>query len=106
MNLDKWNSLPKDVQDAVEKVNAGYHKKCGLIWDDEQKKGGIDYGLSQGMELGRLPDSDYKKGMDLMQPLIKDYIARMEKKGLPGKELIDFVTERAAYYRDKFPSGY
>lgn len=106
MNLDKWNALPKDVQAAVEKVNDGYNKKAGMIWDDEQKKGGIDYGLSQGMKLNRLPASDYEKGMELMQPLIADYIVRMEKKGLPGQELIDFVTERAAYWREKFPPGY
>jgi TRAP-type C4-dicarboxylate transport system substrate-binding protein len=106
MNLDKWNSLPKDIQAAVDKVNAGFHQKAGFIWDDEQKKGGIDYGLSQGMTLHRLPDSDYPKAMQLMEPLIADYIARMEKKGLPGKELIAFVKERAAYYKDKFPSGY
>lgn len=106
MNLDKWNALPKDIQAAVEKVNAGYHKKSGMIWDDEQKKGGIDYGLSQGMKLNRLPDSDYGKAMKLMEPLIEDYIARMEKKGLPGKELIEFVKSRAAFYKEKFPSGY
>ena len=106
MNLDKWNSLPKDVQEAFEKVNAGFSKKAGMIWDDEQKANGIDYGLSQGMQLIHLPDSDYKKGMELMQPLIDDYIVRMEKKGLPGKELIEFVKERAAYYKDKFPPAY
>ena len=55
MNLDKWNSLPKDVQAAIEKVNAGFHKKAGMIWDDEQKANGIDYGLSQGMKLDRSP---------------------------------------------------
>lgn len=106
MNLDKWNSLPKDVQAAIEKVNAGFNQKAGMIWDDEQKANGIDYGLSQGMKIVRLPDSDYVKGMELMQPLLDDYIARMEKKGLPGKELIDFVQARAAYYKGKFPSGY
>jgi len=106
MNLDKWNSLPKDIQAAVEKVNAGYHKKAGLIWDDEQKIG-IDYALSMpGRSLNRLPASDFEKGMELMQPLIDDYIKRMEEKGLRGKEIIAFVKERAAYYREKFPSPY
>ena len=77
-----------------------------MIWDEEQKANGIDYGLSQGMKLERLPDQDYVKGMELMQPLIDAYIARMEKKGLPGKELIAFVKERAVYWKDKFPPGY
>ena len=106
MNLDKYNSLPDDVRAAFDKVNEAYSQKAGMIWDEEQKANGIDYGLSQGMKLERLPDQDYVKGMELMQPLIDAYIARMEKKGLPGKELIAFVKERAVYWKDKFPPGY
>jgi TRAP-type C4-dicarboxylate transport system substrate-binding protein len=106
MNLDKWNALPKDVQAAIEKVNEGFHKKAGMIWDDEQKANGIDYGLAQGMQLGRLPDADYQKGMELMQPLIDAYIARMDKAGFPGKEIIDFVKARAEVYRKQFPPGF
>ena len=47
-----------------------------------------------------------KKGMKLMQPLIDDYIVRMDKAGFPGQEIIDFVKERAAYWREKFPPGF
>lgn len=106
MNLDKWNSLPKETQAAIDKVNAAFHKKAGMIWDDEQKANGIDYGLAQGMQIVRLPEGDYAKGMTLMQPLIDDYITRMDAKGIPGKEIIAFVKERAAVYAKQFPAGY
>jgi TRAP-type C4-dicarboxylate transport system substrate-binding protein len=106
MNLEKWNSLPKDVQNAIEKVNAKWHLKTGMIWDEEQKVNGVDYGISKGMELVRLPESEYEKGIAMLEPLLKDYITRMEKKGINGKEIIDFVKTRAAVYSKKYPPGY
>ena len=106
MNLDKWNRLPKEVQKAIEGVNAEFSMKAGQIWDSEQKENGIDYGLSQGMKIIRLSEAENKKAMTQMQPLLDDYIARMNKKGLPGKEIVDFVKAKAAVYSKKFPTGY
>lgn len=106
MNLDKWNSLPKNVQKAIEGVNEAFSLKAGQIWDSEQKENGIDYGLSQGMKIIRMSDADNEKALALMQPLLDDYIDRMNEKGLPGKEIVDFVKARAAVYSRKFPTGY
>ncbi len=106
MNLDKWNSLPKDIQEIVDNVSEGWSLKSGQIWDDEQKRNGIDYGISQGMKMVRLPDSDYEKGLKLMQPIIDDYIARMDKKGIDAKEIVEFVKEKSAEYSQKYPSTY
>jgi len=41
-----------------------------------------------------------------VQPLLSDYVARMNKKGLPGQEIIDFVKERAAINSKKYPPGF
>jgi TRAP-type C4-dicarboxylate transport system substrate-binding protein len=106
MNLDKWNSLPANVQKAIEGVNAAFSLKAGKIWDSEQKENGIDYGLSQGMKIIRLSDADNQKALALMQPVLEDYIARMNKKGLPGKGIVAFVKARAEVYSKKFSAGY
>jgi TRAP-type C4-dicarboxylate transport system substrate-binding protein len=107
MNLKKWNSLPPDVQKAIEKVNEGFNVKAGQIWDSQMKANGIDYGVDEhGMQIVRLSEADNKKAMQLMQPLLEDYIARMQAKGLPGKEIVDFVKENAAKYSKMYPTGY
>jgi TRAP-type C4-dicarboxylate transport system substrate-binding protein len=107
MNLKKWNSLSPDVQKAIEKVNEGFNVKAGQIWDSQMKANGIDYGVNQhGMQIVRLSEADNKKAMQLMQPLLEDYIARMQAKGLPGKEIVDFVKENAAKYSKMYPTGY
>jgi TRAP-type C4-dicarboxylate transport system substrate-binding protein len=107
MNLKKWNSFPRDVQIAIEAINEGYTAKAGKIWDSHQFTGGIDYGIKEhGMQLVRWSDADMKKAMDLVRPILGDYVARMNKKGLPGQEIVDFVKERAAINSKKYPPGF
>ena len=107
MNLKTWNSLPKDVQDAIEKVNDPFSITAGKIWDSHQLTGGIEYGIKEyGMEIVKWPEADMKKAMALMQPLLADYVERMNKKGLPGQEILDFVIEQAAINSKKYPPAY
>ncbi len=107
MNLKKWNNLPKDVQNAIEKVNEDFFVTASQIWDSQMKANGIDYGVKEyGMEILRLSPEDNEKAMALMQPLLDDYIARMNEKGLPGKEIVDFVKKEAAKYSKMYPAGY
>ena len=107
MNLKKWNSLPKDVQMAIEKINDSFSVRAGKIWDSHQFTGGIDYGIKKhGMKMVKWPEADMKKAMALMQPLHGDYVARMNKKGLPGQAILDFVKARAAINSKKYPPGF
>jgi TRAP-type C4-dicarboxylate transport system substrate-binding protein len=107
MNLKKWNSLPKDVQAGIESVNEPFSVIAGKIWDSHQIKGGIDYGIKEhGMEMVKWSDADMKKAMELMQPLHSDYVKRMNDKGLPGQEILDFVIERAAVNSKKYPPAF
>lgn len=106
MNLQKWNSLPPNVKAAIEKVNEDFILKAGQIWDAQMKGNGIDYGLEHGMDLTRLSAADNRKAMELMQPILADYVERMNAKGLPGQEILDFVKARAAKYSEMYPAGY
>lgn len=107
MNLKKWNSLPPGVRYAIEKVNEAYSVKAGQIWDNQMKANGIDFGVKEhGMKILRLPEEDNKRAFTLMQPILDDYVERMNKKGLPGKAILDFVKARAAVYSKWFPTGY
>lgn len=106
MNLSKWNSLPEDVRKAIDAVNEKFILTAGQIWDSEMKDNGIDYGLEKGMKMVRWADADNKKAMKLMQPILDDYVARMDKKGLPGKEVLDFVQKTAKTYSVKYKSAY
>ena len=58
------------------------------------------------MEIVRWSDADMQQAMALMQPLLDEYVARMNEKGLPGQEILDFVIERAAVNSKKYPPAY
>ena len=107
MNLKKWNSLPGDVQIAIDAINEGFSVRAAQIWDSQQVTGGIEYGIKEhGMEIVRWSDTDMQQAMALMQPLLDEYVARMNEKGLPGQEILDFVIERAAVNSKKYPPAY
>jgi TRAP-type C4-dicarboxylate transport system substrate-binding protein len=106
MNLDKWKALPADVRKAVDAVNEKFILTAGQIWDSEMKANGIDYGLQKGMKMTRWSDAEFQKAMQLMQPILDDYVARMNKKGLPGQKILDFVISKAAVYSKKYTSAY
>jgi len=107
MNLKKWNSLPRDVQIAIEAINEGFSVRAGKIWDSHQFTGGIDYGIKEhGMQMVRWSDADFKAAMAAMQPLHGEYVTRMNKKGLPGQEILDFAKERAAINSKRYPPGF
>jgi TRAP-type transport system periplasmic protein len=39
MNKQKWDSLPKDVQATVEKINQEWVEKSGKVWDQIETEG-------------------------------------------------------------------
>jgi len=107
MNLKKWNGLPDDVKSAFDKLDEDYSVRAAKVWDSHQVSGGIEYGVKEhGMEIVRWSEKDMKMAMDLMKPLHDDYIARMNAKGLPGKEILDFAKERAAINSKKYPPAF
>ena len=107
INLKKWNSLSGDVQMAIEAINEGFNIRAGQIWDSQMKANGIDYAVNEhGLQIVRLSEIDNNAAMAAMQPLLDDYVARMNAKGLPGQEILDFVRERAAKYSKMYPTGY
>ena len=104
MNLKKWNLLPDDVKQAIEKVNAEFVLQAGKIWDSQQKIS-IDWAVkNHGMEVLRLAPEEEAKCMAVLQGLKDAYITRTSAKGLPAKEILDFVVERAAIYSQQYAS--
>ena len=99
------DSISQDIKNII-KIDS-YH----YFWTKFEKRrnynGGIDYAIKEhGMKIVRWSEADMKKAMDLMQPLHADYVDRMNKKGLPGQEILDFVKARAAINSKKYPPAY
>jgi len=102
MNLEKWNSLPAEVQQAFDQTNEKWAEKAGQIWDSHMQEG-FDYGVKEnGMEVIELSADETAKWKALLAPLHDKYLEDMKAKGLPGKEVLDWVLEAGEKYSQQY----
>jgi TRAP-type C4-dicarboxylate transport system substrate-binding protein len=98
MNLDKWNSLPPDVQRAFEKVSEDWIPKHAKGWDAADEDGRA-FTLEQGNEIIPLSEEESARWAEAVRPVIDEYAQSLEDKGLPGKEYVEFIKERIEKHR-------
>jgi TRAP-type transport system periplasmic protein len=92
MNKKKWDSLPKDIQAIIQKVNEEWIEKTGKAWD-EIDKGGIEFTKAKGNQVIALSKQEDDRWAALAQPILKEYVEAMKKKGLPGDEALKFCQD-------------
>ncbi|MBI5442971.1 MAG: TRAP transporter substrate-binding protein [Deltaproteobacteria bacterium] len=92
MNKQKWDSLPKDVQATIEKVNQEWIDKSGRVWDQIEKEG-FEFAHSKGVKVVRLSKAEDVRWAETVKPIITDYVANTKAKGLPGEEALKFCQE-------------
>jgi TRAP-type C4-dicarboxylate transport system substrate-binding protein len=97
MNLDKWNSLPKDVQAVIEQINKEWVAKYGEAWEESDVEG-LEFSRSLGNEIIELSEEESAKWAKAVAPVVDEYIAAAAKKGLPGKQYVDFIRAKISEY--------
>ena len=90
MNLDKWNSLPKDIQKIIEEVNGEWIAKHGEAWDDSDKAG-REFTLSLGNKIIPLSEAENARWAKAAEPVIDAYVKDKAAKGLPAQEYVDLI---------------
>ena len=92
MNKKKWDTLPKDVQEIIEKLNEEFIPKFA----DAHKRaeiGGREYNLKVGVMLVNVSEADKAKTIAKMKPLFDEYVKKTKALGLPGDEAVKFCRE-------------
>jgi TRAP-type C4-dicarboxylate transport system substrate-binding protein len=102
MNWETWNSLPKDVQDIMDEIGPKYAMMEANAWD-QQDIDGWNFGQQKAMELIRWTPEEMKKLRAAVQPLIEEWIQRMESQGLPGREFYKEVVRLNEKYSAQWP---
>lgn len=88
INEKKWQSLPKDIQEAIAKAGDEASKHAGEVNDKEQARLAKEF-EQQGMTLYRLTPEEQKKWREPLKGIEQEWIDDMEKKGLPGKQVYE-----------------
>ena len=92
MNKQKWNSLPKDIQTVIEKINQQWIDKSGRAWDQSDKDG-IEHTKSKGNQIINLSKQEEERWAKLVRPILDEYVKAMKAKGLPGEEALKFCQQ-------------
>ena len=92
MNKAKWETLPKDIQQTIEKVNGEWIAKTGRSWD-EMDKAGKDFAVGKGNQIIALSAEENAKWAKAVQPILDEYVKNMKEKGLPGADALQFCQD-------------
>jgi TRAP-type C4-dicarboxylate transport system substrate-binding protein len=92
MNKAKWNSLPKDIQEIIAKVNEEYMEKQGRLWDEIDKEG-HEFTKKRGNLIIKLPKEEESRWGLRMKPIWDEYVSQMKPKGLPAEEALKFCLD-------------
>jgi TRAP-type C4-dicarboxylate transport system substrate-binding protein len=92
MNKDKWNALPPDIQQTIDKTLDEYWVKLGRAWDQSTAKdtrtlAAAKYNIT---ELSRSEDERWAK---MIAPVYDTYIKEKSAKGVPAAEAVKFVQD-------------
>lgn len=92
MNKEKWESLPKDIQQIMDKLNEEWFEKQVKLWntiDDE----GREFAIKNGQKIVRAGAEEERVMKERMKPVLDAYVASMKEKGLPGAEALKWCQD-------------
>jgi TRAP-type C4-dicarboxylate transport system substrate-binding protein len=98
MNMEKWNSLPQEIQKVFDDVSKEYIDIAGDVWD-KASNAGLDYARKEGLEIITLTSEEKARWHAAYKPLREEYINEMAKKGLPGKAFIGEIERLIKQYQ-------
>jgi len=92
MNKARWEALPADVKEIIEKVNADYAEKQAALWDELDKEG-KDVGLMRAVIFVEVPKQEQAAWAVAAKSLYEKYMEATREKDLPGEEALDFCLK-------------
>jgi TRAP-type C4-dicarboxylate transport system substrate-binding protein len=97
MNLNKWNSLPSDVQKALDGMRQWNVDTWDKMWVDAEPEL-MPQLIAKGMKFYTPPMDELAKWDALDKPVWDEFAADLEAKGLPGKKLVaDYIALEKKY---------
>jgi TRAP-type transport system periplasmic protein len=88
MNEDKWNKLPKQDQEAIEKIS-GEHiaRLAGASWDEADRKG-MDALKKSGVKIVNADAALVAEVKKRSAPIVEDWITKAKAKGVDGAKIL------------------
>ncbi len=101
MNMDKWNSLPKDVQAVFDELAPQQAAWTGVYMDNHVEESIAWSKENYNIEITVLPKEEKAKWDAKLQPLVEKWIGDAEAKGLPAKAIVSDIKDFSLMYQGK-----
>jgi TRAP-type C4-dicarboxylate transport system substrate-binding protein len=92
MNKDKWNSLSKQDQEIIEKINEEWVEKQAKLWNELDKEA-TELAKQKGIKIITATKEQNAQVADKMKTVKEEWVKKTAAKGLPAKEALDFCIE-------------
>lgn len=91
MNMDKWNSLPKDVQKVMDDMAREHSEWTGNYMDNHIIES-IEWSKkTQGVEVITLSKDEKAKWDKLLEPIMSEWIEATNQKGYPAEQIVSDI---------------
>jgi TRAP-type C4-dicarboxylate transport system substrate-binding protein len=91
MNKDKWAALSPEIQKTITEINKEWAVKHGEAWDSSDVAGKALF-IEKGHKVITLDAAEAMNWKKAVQPAIANYAAGLDKKGINGQEVIDYIS--------------
>ena len=98
MNMDTWNSLPKDVQDVMDGLGTEQAWWTGNYMDKHVDESVEWSKKNHNVEITELTVREMTRWNRLMRPLIDKWITDAKAKGLPARTIIKDIRVARDYH--------
>jgi len=88
MNEDKWNKLPRQDQDALEKISGEWiARHAGNSWDVADQKG-LDALKKSGVKIVNADPEFVAEVRKRSAPIVEEWIAKAKAKGVDAARIL------------------
>ncbi len=103
MNLETWNSLPEDIQNAILTVNEEIHDSIGRGLWDKQNEAALDYAVNENdMQVLTLSEQETARWKEKVQGMQVGYSEKLRQKGLTDIDAMKLIKDLAIEFNAKF----
>lgn len=92
MNKDKWATLDKKDQQAIEEINKVWSIKHGEAWDSSDLAG-LRFFMEQGNTINGLDSKEIERWKAAVAPIVDKYAADLGKKNIDGTAVVKIIRD-------------
>ncbi|MFZ7127665.1 MAG: TRAP transporter substrate-binding protein [Desulfobacterales bacterium] len=96
MNKRSYERLPEDVKTVFHQLSGEYREKFAMVWNASDFPGEA-FGKEHGVEYIELPEDEFNRWVEAVQPVFDNYVKGMVDKGFKEEEVrgwIDYLNQR------------